>query len=142
MGARRLQDGFTLVEILVALLVVSVGLGAVLLSLNQTTYNATYLRDKTIASWVAENRLTELRLSPGTPEVDESTGDSEMAGIRWLWRQRVAETGVPNLLRIDIEVASELDPDGTLVTLSGFVGRPVPADDIDGRWEGQAIESD
>lgn len=142
MGARGNNSGFTLVEILVALLVVSVGLGAVLLSLNQTTYNATYLRDKTIASWVAENRLTELRLSPSTPEVDESTGDSEMAGIRWLWRQRVSETGVPNLLRIDIEVTGELDPDGTLVTLSGFVGRPVPGDDIDGRWEGQTSETD
>jgi general secretion pathway protein I len=137
-SASRQCQGFTLVEVLVALMVVAVGLGAVFLSLNQNIYNATYLRDKTIASWVAENRLTELRLADQTPEIDETTGDSEMADIRWLWIQNVTETGVANLLRVDITVSSELEPDSPLITVSGFVGVPIPVNDSDDDWAGAA----
>lgn len=128
--------GFTLVEVLVALLVVAVGLGAVFLSLNQHIYNATYLREKTIASWVAENRLATLRLATNVPEIDETTGDAEMAEIRWRWTQKVSETGVANLRRIDISVSSDLNPESSLIQLSGFVGVPVSANDADGNWAG------
>jgi general secretion pathway protein I len=135
-NARGSIRGFTLVEVLVALMVVAVGLGAVFLSLNQNIYNATYLRDKTIASWVAENRLSELRLADKPPAVDDTTGDSQMADIRWLWNQKVTETGVNNLLRVEIAVSSELDPDSPLITVTGFVGVPIPVDDIDSKWAG------
>ena len=100
MKGNEKSQGFTLVEVLVALLVVAVGLGAVFLSLNQHIYNATYLREKTIASWVAENRLAYVRLGASVPEVDETTGEEEMGETRWLWTQKVSETGVANLRRI------------------------------------------
>lgn len=140
MSASSSERGFTLVEVMVAVVIVAVGMGAAILSVNQNVYNASYLRDKIIASWVAENRLTELRLSGTTPKVEETTGDAEMGDVRWLWRQKVSETGVANLLRVDIQVSSELEPQGTLVSLSGFVGVPIPATDIDSRWAGAADE--
>lgn len=140
MSASSSECGFTLVEVMVAVVIVAVGMGAAILSVNQNVYNASYLRDKIIASWVAENRLTELRLSGTTPKVEETTGDAEMGDVRWLWRQKVSETGVANLLRVDIQVSSELEPQGTLVSLSGFVGVPIPATDIDSRWAGAADE--
>lgn len=140
MNARRFSHGFTLVEVMVAVVIVAVGMGAAILAVSQNVYNASYLREKIMASWVAENRLTELRLSGTTPKVEETTGDAEMGDVRWLWRQKVSETGVANLLRIDIQVSSELEPEGTLVSLSGFVGVPIPATDLDGRWAGVADE--
>ena len=140
MSARRAGRGFTLVEVMVAVVIVAVGMGAAILSVNQNVYNASYLRDKIMASWVAENRLTELRLSGTTPKVEQTSGDAEMGDVRWLWRQKVSETGVANLLRVDIEVTSELEPQGTLVSLSGFVGVPVPATEIDSRWAGVSDE--
>jgi general secretion pathway protein I len=130
------SQGFTLVEVLVALLVVAVGLGAVFLSLNQHIYNATYLREKTIASWVAENRLAYVRLGASVPEVDETTGEEEMGETRWLWTQKVSETGVANLRRIDISVANDMYPETNLITLSGFMGAPVPVSDADSSWAG------
>lgn len=140
MGARRSNRGFTLVEVLVAVAIVAVGMGAAILSVNQNVYNTSYLRDKIMASWVAENRLTEVRLSGTTPKVEETTGDAEMGDVLWLWRQKVSETGVPNLLRVDIEVTSDLQPEGTLVSLSGFVGVPVPTTSQDGVWGGESSE--
>lgn len=140
MIARRAGRGFTLVEVMVAVVIVAVGMGAAILSVNQNVYNASYLRDKIMASWVAENRLTELRLSGTTPKVEQTSGDAEMGDVRWLWRQKVSETGVANLLRVDIEVTSELEPQGTLVSLSGFVGVPVPTTEIDSRWAGVSDE--
>lgn len=136
MKGKQNSQGFTLVEVLVALLVVAVGLGAVFLSLNQHIYNATYLREKTLASWVAENRLANIRLALSQPEVDETTGDEEMGEIRWRWTQTVSETGVANLRRIDISVSNDLHPENSLITLSGFVGAPVPISDADGSWAG------
>ncbi|MDH3400340.1 MAG: type II secretion system minor pseudopilin GspI [Chromatiales bacterium] len=140
MNARRFCGGFTLVEVMVAVVIVAVGMGAAILSVNQNVYNASYLRDKIIASWVAENRLTELRLAGTTPKVEETTGESEMGDVQWLWRQKVSETGVANLLRVDIEVSSDLEPEGTLVSLSGFIGVPIPSSEIDSRWAGAPSE--
>jgi general secretion pathway protein I len=140
MYARRLSHGFTLVEVMVAVVIVAVGMGAAILAVNQNVYNASYLRDKIMASWVAENRLTELRLSGTTPKVEETTGDAEMGDVRWLWRQKVSETGVANLLRVDIQVSSELEPQGSLISLSGFVGVPIPASEVDSRWGGDPGE--
>jgi len=140
MYARRLSHGFTLVEVMVAVVIVAVGMGAAILAVNQNVYNASYLRDKIMATWVAENRLTELRLSGTTPKVEETTGDAEMGDVRWLWRQKVSETGVANLLRVDIQVSSELEPQGSLISLSGFVGVPIPASEVDSRWGGDPGE--
>ena len=136
MKNRQNSQGFTLVEVLVALLVVAVGLGAVFLSLNQHIYNATYLREKTIASWVAENRLANVRLAGSVPEVDETSGEEEMGETRWRWTQKVTETGVANLRRIDISVANDMYPEISLITLSGFMGAPVPISDADSSWAG------
>jgi len=63
-----------------------------------------------------------------------------MGDVRWLWRQKVSETGVANLLRVDIQVSSELEPQGSLISLSGFVGVPIPASEVDSRWGGDPGE--
>ena len=64
MHSEHLQrpDGFTLLEVLVALVIVGLGLMAVFSQLNQTIMTASMLRDRTLAHWVAVDRITELRL--------------------------------------------------------------------------------
>ncbi len=128
--------GFTLVEVLIALTVVAIGLGAAVAVVNQSVYNAYSLQQKTLASWVAENKLAEIRAAAAVPDFDESDGDSELAGRFWRWNAEILETGVENVTRIEIGVASEDEPDVEIVKLIGFLGVPIPDNVRDVQWEG------
>jgi len=59
----RPDGGFTLVEVLVALVVVAIGLAALMVAVSGTARTSGYLRDKTLAQWIALNRLAEVRLT-------------------------------------------------------------------------------
>ena len=117
--------GFTLLEVLVALTIVAVGLGALIRAVGVTAGNVAYLRDKTFASWVAENRIAELRLQPSWPAIARSNGREEMGGISWRWRLEVLATEDSDLRRMDISVTrdDEDDEDSSLVALVAFRGR-------------------
>src|SRR5712671_7317464 len=81
---------FTLIEVLVALAIVSIGMLVVIQAVSQTAENSAYLRDKTIAHWVAMNQLTAMRLSQTPPAKGSSGGEVEMGGQRWHWTAEVA----------------------------------------------------
>ena len=124
MKASRPQGGFTLVEILVSLAVLSIILGALVQSAGVATSNAGRLRDRTIAEWVATNRLAELRLSPSFPETGSKTGDEEMLGKTWYWKTIVQKVEDDDLRRVDVEVRSSENAENPLVTMAGFVSHP------------------
>jgi prepilin-type N-terminal cleavage/methylation domain-containing protein len=60
---RRGARGFTLVEVLVALMIVAIGLSALMVAVSGAARTSGYLRDKTLAQWIALNRLSEVRLN-------------------------------------------------------------------------------
>src|SRR5688572_28247192 len=101
---RAVERGFTLIEVVVALVVVSLGMLGVISAVSQTASNSSYLRDKTVAHWVAMNRLTEVRLQKAAPSVDKTSDEVEMAGRRWKWTMNVTQTPVETIRRIDISV--------------------------------------
>lgn len=117
----RRARGFTLVEILVAVAVLGVAMGAILSGMARYADNAGALREKTVALWVAHNRLTEIGLQSGWPEIGNSDGDLEMAGIEWRWEVTVAETPDPRVRRVDITVRPK-GGTGAAAALSSFVG--------------------
>lgn len=115
--------GFTLIEVVVALAIVGIGMFAVFKTIGDTANNVTFLRDRTIAAWVADNRIAEMRLTGQMPSVDETEGDVEMAGRRWHWIAKVSQTPVDGIRRIDISVRREGDAEGSsILSLAGFVG--------------------
>lgn len=116
--------GFTLVEVLVAVAIVALGLSGILLTINGMAASSTYLRDKTLANWVAQNHVTELRLANTWPDIGESTDDAEMAGQRWRLATEVVATPVEKLRRVNVSVAYAETPDDPLVTVAAFVGEP------------------
>jgi general secretion pathway protein I len=112
--------GFTLIEMVVALAVLAVAMGALISGMGRYADSAAVLREKTVALWVAHNRLTELGLEPSWPEIGKSDGDVEMAGAEWRWNVTVAETPDPRVRRVDIVVrvkGAEVDS----VALSSFL---------------------
>jgi general secretion pathway protein I len=118
--------GFTLLEVLVALTIVALSLTAVAASMNQMIDAATTMRDRTYASWIAQNKITELRLSNVVPEVGTSTGEVEFGNADWEWRVVVSESGIEDFMRIDVSV-SLLGEDYVIRTVTGFVGEPIVA---------------
>ncbi len=121
MNRRR---GFTLIEVLVALAIASMGLAAVLSVVTNSARNGSYFRDRILASWIAQNKITEVRLGSTLPSVDKTTGELDYAGQKWKWEQAVTQTEVPGMRRVDVSVrAADAEAASSLATVSGFVGR-------------------
>lgn len=112
--------GFTLVEILVALAVLAIALTAAAHSLGTAIDTTMELRERMLARWVAEDRLTELELKNEWPALDTKEGDATMGGRKFHWIQ---ETGVTPLAKLRRVAVSVVLPGGKvpLVTLTGFV---------------------
>jgi len=127
------NKGFTLLEVMVALAIVALSLTAVTSSMSQMINAAQTMRDRTYASWIAQNRITELRLAPATPDVGASNGEVVFANTDWTWRAVVSETGVDDLYRIDVSVSFAGSKD-SVRTVTGFVGPPGAAGEANNAW--------
>ncbi|MGE5625743.1 MAG: type II secretion system minor pseudopilin GspI [Bacillota bacterium] len=117
--------GFTLLEVLVALVFLAISMFALVATSGHVTNTDSQLRDKTFATWVAMNELTTLRLGGAWPSGDSLDGDADMAGRKWHWKAAFQKTEDPDLLRVDISVSSEDNKDQEIAALTGFMGNPV-----------------
>jgi type II secretion system protein I len=135
------QQGFTLIEVIVAMMVIGLGMLGVIQAVSQTAGNSGYLRDKTIAHWVGMNRLTEIRLQKTAPGIDKTSDEVEMAGRRWKWTMNVTQTPVETIRRIDISVRpSEAKEGASLASVTGFYGTAVaPPGSALISWQGAEV---
>lgn len=122
-ASRSSERGFTLIEVMVALAIAAISLGAVAASVSQMVESATAMQQRTYASWIAQNRIAEMRLANVQPEVGEDSDEVEFAGREWTWRASVSETEVENLFRVDVGV-SLAGSDDVIRTVTGFIGEP------------------
>lgn len=118
------QPGFTLLEVLVALAVLAIAMGAIIGAATQSINTVATLRDQTFASWVALNQVNTLLLeSEPWPEEGSRKGDAELANRTWRWEARFFKTEDPDLRRVEITVrASETGRE--LDKLLAFKGKP------------------
>ena len=117
--------GFTLLEVLVALLVF--GLIATAAAEVGSNYISSFerVRDKTLAGWLAENRVNELRLQEQLPDISDNSEDTDYGNYRWRVTTVVLGTAEPTMRRVEVTVAKY--PDGqsepfSVHTLSAFPG--------------------
>jgi general secretion pathway protein I len=119
------SQGFSLVEVLVALAIVALALSAVLGSSSAHTRNLTYLKEKTLAHWVASNQLIEAELvSDGWPAVGTRSGIEELAGHEWHWRRQISsatEIDGKEMRRIDVAVYFDAKVKQSHAQVSGFI---------------------
>lgn len=123
MSRRPRARGFTLVEVLAAVAVLAIALAAILSAMARYADQAGYLRQKTLALWVAHNRLSEIMATPQWPATGRSDGDAEMGGQDWRWEVQVQATPDEQLRRIDIQVRPGEDRESSLAGLSAFIAR-------------------
>ncbi|MGB1561367.1 MAG: type II secretion system minor pseudopilin GspI [Sinimarinibacterium flocculans] len=116
----RRDRGFTLIEMVAAVAVLAMAMAAILSGMARYADNAAHLRERTMALWVAHNRLTEIELQPVWPDVGRSDGEMELAGQKWKWQVEVKETTDEKLRRLDIQVLSPRR-DGNAASLSAFL---------------------
>lgn len=117
------ERGFTLLEVLVALVIVAMALPALLMNIGTMASTSLYAREVAIAHWVAENQLQEIYLTQKLQNVTprgRQADEVRMAEGNWLWQTETEETGLPGLLRLRVRVSLE-GRDGNLVELSGFL---------------------
>ena len=120
----RAERGFTLVEILVALAIIAVALTTGLRALAQAADGAGALKQRTLALWVAQNRVAAASLEAPWPAPGQREGIALQAGITFAYHETVSATPNPAFRRIDVIVTAPDAPDYALARLAGFLGNP------------------
>ena len=118
----RRTRAFTLIEVLVALAILAVALAAGMRAVAQSADGATSLRMRTLALWVAQNRLAQAQLADPWPARGVANGDETQAGTHLAWRETVSDTPNPAFRRIEIVVSEPGVPDYALARLAGYLG--------------------
>jgi general secretion pathway protein I len=104
LNAAQHLRGFTLVEVLVALVIVALGLTALMVAVNGTARTSGFLRDKTLAQWIALNRLSEVRLNVVKFGQNTDTGELDFGNRKWHYDTRYFDTSIASMKRIVVRV--------------------------------------
>jgi len=122
---RGRPEAFTLVEVLVALAIISIALLAALRVAGGGTSSVGELRARLLAGWVAENILADQRVRGEWPPTGILKGTQSQGGFEFSWREEVIATPNAAFRRVDIRVFAVPDEAHALAHLAGFVVRPV-----------------
>jgi general secretion pathway protein I len=117
--------GFTLVEVLVALLVVVMGLAALMIAVSSTARTSGALRDKSIAQWIALNRLAEIRLNLTKFGQNNDIGELDFGNRKWHYDTRYFDTNINSMKRVVVRVyqGDAKTKGNALIETVGFVGQ-------------------
>lgn len=115
--------GMTLIEVMMALTIFSIAGLATLKATSGQINTAVYLEQKTLATWVADNVIQQLRLDKTWPELGWKTQKATLGEQTWYVRYRGGEMPVPQMRKIEVEVHATEDHDRALAIQSTFVTR-------------------
>jgi general secretion pathway protein I len=117
------KRGFTLLEVLVALVIVGTALGAGLRAVGSLTQNSAGLRTAMMATWSAENRLVQIRLGKEFPEVGKRGFDCPQGDLHLVCQEEVLVSPNPQLRRVEVSVYDIENPQRRILKLVQLVLR-------------------
>jgi len=123
---RRGEGGFTLLEIIVALAIATLGIAAMARATGSAATVAGDTRERMLAVWVAGNRLSELRLARAWPAPGTYDTEAAMGGRDWYLRQTVTATPQESIRRVEVEVFTDRDFEDREHSLFGYLARHMP----------------
>jgi len=124
MASLRPTRGFTLLEVLVALVIVGTALGAGLRAVGSLASNSATLRASMMATWSAENRLVQIRLSREFPEIGKRSYLCPQGDLKLMCQEEVLASPNPQLRRVEVSVFDQDRPERRILKLVQLVLRP------------------
>lgn len=121
MNRLRSRSGFTLLEVLVALVIVGTALGASLRAVGSLTSNSAGLRASMMATWAAENRLVQIRLEKEFPAVGKRSFECPQGDLKLVCQEEVLTSPNPRLRRVEVSVYDMADPNRRIIKLVQLV---------------------
>jgi len=121
----RKQRGMTLIEVMVALFIFAFAGVSVMKAVTEHLRGVSVLQELTFATYVANNRMTDVQLDQRWPPQNNLKGSEEMAGATWYWQQKVLETQEKDLLSVEILVSTDEAGEYVVTSINSFVAKPV-----------------
>jgi general secretion pathway protein I len=119
--AAHTRAGFTLLEVLVALAIVGTALGASLRAVGSLTQNSSNLRLSLMATWSAENRLSQIRMAKEWPPTGNRSFDCPQGGVAFVCQESVFATPNPAFRRVEVSVVEADNPERRIIKLTQVV---------------------
>jgi general secretion pathway protein I len=127
------STGFTLIEILVALSIIAIALGALVKAGSNHANSAGFLKNKTLAHYVAMNEIALLHIKYDWPALGKIHKSTQMAGHKWFWTRQVKKLIDPvtqktsTLTRqVQFTVYRDADREYNLIKLTAYISSQKP----------------
>lgn len=117
----RNVSGLTLIEVLIALAIVSIAMTAIIKATSQNILGTQHLQNKTIAMWVGEQVLNEARVGILRLSSDQQTQTTTMLGQDWPWQASQEQTPNPRIKKMSVDVFAPGTEENPLISLDTFV---------------------
>ncbi len=98
------NQGFTLIEVLIALMILAISLTAIVKATSSDIENTFYLKQKAIAHLVAYEAAQLIALKAIAFEGNTAEQETTMAEKTWFWRAEKMSTTTKNIFKIDVTV--------------------------------------
>jgi len=117
----RSQKGMTLIEVMVALAIFAVAALSIVNMAGEHIRSLSYLEQKNIGLWIANNHLTQVNLDNQFPALGAKNGKLEYAGITWFWQQKVLKTADPKFRSISVRILTEEKSEYAVAELTTYM---------------------